>query len=360
MTMFDRMDACYCEFMGGSLFGQDCMSADERKRQECVNPPPGDDDGPKRECGLYMHSESVNPSLMDAAFCHYVRPDPDCVGVLSSEGQCLCASDIPEADLRAQIGQQICGQVYCDPMSSSRADNAIFDVRTGCCQEIPYLKPLTGVKPSCSLAPEVNRIWQAFDRDALAPALVHDVRPLADAITRDAGLERPLNFYRAGYTSALGPAVERASFPDIGQLYSSDDQVMLNLEVLRAADAGCSNDRVQAFCTSDVLDNQPLGEIRLSQLDPGAFGEVQIPIRAELLDRCLPQTGTSARIGFAVDSCADSELRTALGDFTLNRPDVPWIERDSRPLCPLDPTGQREVFEVNVSPTTTAELQIAP
>jgi hypothetical protein len=359
MTVFDRMNACYCDYLGQPVFGQDCMSADERERQSCLDAPLGPDDGPRRECYKYLVSGDIAPSAMHATYCHYMMPDPNCTGVIGADGGCACAESVPPGEIDDAIGRETCGTVYCDPLAAGGDASAVFDVRTGCCQQVTGPAPsVPGPNPVC-ISDTVNprELWLGFDSDAVLPALATDLTRLQVDTRRDV-FERDLSLYRAGYTSAVGPLVARDSFPELRALNADDLNVMLDVEVLRPQDTACERSQVQVFCNSELMNNELLGETSLMPIAPGAFSELRIPIARSNVDRCLPESGSSARLAFAVDSC-DGDLRTGLGAYTFTREtQSAWIEAIELEYCPGDSTALQQIFEINVSPTTTGLLNI--
>lgn len=346
MTVFDRMDACYCEYMGAPVFGQDCMSPEERVRQECLSNPFGPDDAPRPEClKLLRESSGLDMSALLAGMCKYTRPNCDGAYV-DINGKCGCPELQPAEDP---------GRVCPNANVTDCGPDSVFDQRSCGCQPIDAGALPWGNNPLCGNDPRLS----PGGRDGFITRDPNDL--LTNRLYSFDGLEK-VDFHMVrggGYVPVVSPALYTRAFDKLGTVLQVD---------IKMPDAVASSGyrgAAQAYCTSENTNNHYLGQLELANLELGSAQTLEFPVSRQDLDLCAG-TDKAWRLEFAINSDPLTVDRLGLGairfagtpvgvDEPLRQcptPDPSPIPDVLTPFTPLPVTTPEVITDRIANPTT--------
>jgi hypothetical protein len=318
MTVFDRMDGCYCEYLGRPVFGQDCMSADERRRQDCLSNPWGNNDGPRPECLRYLRDVSgLDVSALLGSMCEYERPNCDGASYIEADDTCGCWRVNVDSDPQALC--QNANAINCGP-------DSIFDQRSCGCQPFDSGKNPWGNDPLCRNDPR----FSPGGRDGFITLNPNDL--LTNRFYDLEGHDSiDFHMVRAGgLVPVAGPALYTNAFENLGN--------RLELEIKMPNAVGPSGYRgaAQVYCTSENVKNRLLDQRELAGLELGGIHTLGFELTPEDLELCAGTDG-AWRFEFAINSDARTVQRVGIGDVRFAGNVVPVDSPLNR--CPTPDPG---------------------
>jgi hypothetical protein len=312
-TVFDSMNACWCQHIGIPVFSATCMTEEERRREDCVQNPWGPDDAPRRECLGYLQASSgLDESALLGNMCHYIRPNCDDSAYIDRDSQCGCWR--PNVDQNPAINCPNANAINCGP-------DSLFDQRSCGCQPLGSGENPWGGDPLCGNEPR----FSPGGRDGFITANRNDL--LTNRFVNLGGLPTvDFHMVRAGgFVPVATPALFTRAFQNLG------DRLDVTIKMPDAVAQSGYRGAVQLYCTSENVTNRFLGQKELQNLALGGMHTLGFGLSPQDLELC---TGTDGawRFEVAVNSDRQTVQRVGIGKILFAGNSVPVPE--PLPLCP--------------------------
>jgi hypothetical protein len=303
----DRVNHCMCKFVGESLTGSSCETAEDRERQECLRNPDEPNGAPKPHCWQYLQPMDLDMTVLRTRMCEKIYPNcNDNADYMTPDRTCGCGNVPLSSASRASLCPNA-NVTDCGP------DN-MLDLRTCQCQGAGTGAPAFGTQgPGCLLDP-TN--FGANVRPMLAPSpnvLMTDFLPTSSGTL-------PVIRTVPGYQPFATSALQIADFP---RTLSSTLKLKVDFpSELASRTAGKTLVNVSVLSTSHSrasMINQPIGVIAHSTLQAGALNNVSLTIPTSVRNRLATAetAGDNVHFIFVNDTATNYPITPGIGALEL-------------------------------------------